>query len=207
MGSNYSGDPMKLYYSTGACSLSPRIVAFELGLKLEGIKADLKNKKTEKGDDYLKITPKGQVPALQLDNGEVLTEGVAIVQYMASLVPGTKMMPEGFAKFRQLEWLNYITSELHKTYSGFFNPHATDTEKEHLRTKLAHKFAHLEPVLTKNTYIMGNDFTCADAYLFNVLSWSGYVKVELPKFLQDYSARVAQRPAVQDAMKAEGLSK
>lgn len=198
---------MKLYYATGACSLSPRIVAHELGLNITGIKTDLRGKKTETGDDYLKICPKGQVPALQLDNGEILTEGVAIIQYMASLVPGTKMMPEGFAKFRQLEWLNFIATELHKTYSGFFNPHSSETDKNNLREKLAHKFTALEPVLTKNTYIMGNDFTLADAYLFNVLSWSGYVKVELPKFLQDYTARVAQRPAVQSAMIAEGLAK
>ncbi|MFL5784888.1 MAG: glutathione transferase GstA [Bacteriovoracaceae bacterium] len=198
---------MKFYYSTGACSLSPRIVACELGLKMEGIKVDLRKKTTEKGDDYLKICPKGQVPALQLDNGEVLTEGVAIIQYMASLVPGNKLMPEGFAKFRELEWLNFIATELHKTYGGFFNPHASDTDKNHLREKLTHKFAALESALTKGTYLMGNEFTLADAYLYNVLSWSGYVNVTLPKFLQDYTARVAQRPAVQEAMKLEGLTK
>lgn len=198
---------MKLYYSAGACSLSPHIVALELGLPLEAVKTDIRGKKTEKGDDFLKISPKGQVPTLQLDNGEILTEGVAIVQYLASLKPEKKMIPEGFEKFRQLEWLNYISTELHKGYSGFFNPNSTDADKENLRANLARKFAHLEATLTKNTYLMGETFTCADAYLFTVLGWSGYAKVELPKFLQDYHARVATRPAVQAAMKAEGLTK
>lgn len=198
---------MKLYYSAGACSLSPHIVALELGLPLETIKTDVRAKKTEKGDDFFKITPKGQVPALQLDNGEVLTEGVAIVQYLASLKPEMKMIPEGFAKFRQLEWLNYISAELHKGYSGFFNPSATDADKDNLRANLAKKFVHLEAPLTKGTYLMGDTFTCADAYLFTVLGWSGHVKVELPKHLQDYLARVSARPAVQAAMKAEGLIK
>ena len=197
---------MKLYYATGACSLSPHIVAFELGLNLTAVKTDLRKKTLENGEDFLKISPKGQVPTLQLDNGEILTEGVAIVQYLASLVPGNKMIPEGFAKFKQLEWLNFITSELHKNYSWFFAP-VSDEFKNSIKERLATKFSHLEPALTKNTYLMGNDFTCADAYLFTVLSWSGYAKVDLPKFLQDYTARVAQRPAVQAAMKAEGLTK
>ena len=198
---------MKLYYSAGACSLSPHIVALELGLSLETIKTDIRGKKTEKGDDFLKINPKGQVPTLQLDNGEILTEGVAIVQYLASLKPDQTLIPEGFAKFHQLEWLNYISTELHKGYSGFFNPNATDADKDHLRANLARKFAHLEAPLTKNTYLMGETFTCADAYLFTVLGWSGFVKVELPKYLQDYLGRVSNRPAVQAAMKVEGLIK
>jgi glutathione S-transferase len=198
---------MKLYYSPGACSLSPHIVALELGLNVTPVKTDLRKKTTEAGEDFTKITPKGQVPALQLDNGDVLTEGVAIVQYLASLKPEKKLIPEGFAKFKQLEWLNFIATEVHKTYSGFFNPAATDAEKNNLREKLNSKFSYLETALSKNQYLMGNDFTCADAYLFTVLSWSGHVKVELPKFLQDYTARVAQRPAVQAAMKAEGLTK
>ncbi len=198
---------MKFYYSTGTCSLSPRIVAFELGLNLTPVKTNIRNKTLETGEDFLKINPKGQVPTLQLDNGEILTEGPAIVQYLASLVPGNKMIPEGFAKFHQLEWLNFVSTELHKTYSVFFDPNASEEYKGKMKERLAIKFSQIEPVLTKNTYLMGNDFTCADAYLFTVLSWSGYVKVELPKFLQDYSARIAQRPAVQQALKAEGLAK
>ena len=200
---------MKLYYSTGTCSLSPHIVALELGLPLEPVKTDIRGKKTEKGEDFFKINPKGQVPTLQLDNGEILTEGVAIVQYLASLKPEKKMIPDGFAKFHQLEWLNFVTAELHKGYSGFFNPEATDADNDKLRSNLAKKFAYLEAPLTKGTYLMGETFTCADAYLFTVLGWSAYpmVKVELPKFLQDYQARVATRPAVQAAMKAEGLTK
>lgn len=198
---------MKLYYSTGACSLSPRIVAAELGLPLEAIKTDLRKKTLENGEDFLKINPKGQVPTLELDNGELLTEGVAIVQYLASLVPGNTMMPEGFARFKQLELLNFITSELHKTFSWLFDPTATDEFKQKIHERLATRFSYLEGALTKNTYLMGETFTCADAYLFNILSWADYVKVSLPPFLKDYTARVARRPAVVAAMKAEGLIK
>lgn len=198
---------MKLYYATGACSLSPHIVALELGLQLTPIKTDLRKKTLENGEDFLKVSPKGQVPTLQLDNGEILTEGVAIVQYLASLAPEKKLMPDGFAKFKQLEWLNFVSAELHKSYSGFFDPTSTDEFKNKLRERLAMKFSHLESTLSKNSYLMGDQFTCADAYLFTVLSWSGYAKVELPKFLSDYTARVAARPAVQAAMKSEGLTK
>lgn len=200
---------MKLYYSPGACSLSPHIVAQELGLTIETVKTDLRSKKTEKGEDFLKISPKGQVPSLQLDNGEVLTEGVAIVQYLASLKPEKKMIPDGFEKFKQLELLNFVSTEMHKGFSGFFNPDATEGDKDKLRANLAKKFAYLEAPLTKGNFLMGDTFTCADAYLFTVLGWSAYpmVKVSLPKFLQDYHARVAARPAVQAAMKAEGLTK
>lgn len=198
---------MKLYYSTGTCSLSPHIVAFELGLNLTPVKTDIRKKTIETGEDFLKISPKGQVPTLQLDNGEILTEGVAIVQYLCSLVPGTKLIPEGFAKFRQLELLNFVGTEIHKTYSGFFNPSATDADKEKLREKLAMKFSHLEPALSKGQFLQGNDFTCADAYFFTTCTWAAYAKVELPKFVQDYIARVSERPAVEAAMKAEGLKK
>ncbi len=198
---------MKLYYSPGACSLSPHIVALELGLPVTLVKADVRKKVLENGDSFLKINPKGQVPTLQLDNGEVLTEGVAIVQYMASLKPEKKMIPEGFARFHQLEWLNFVSTEMHKSYGVFWDPTATDAEKEKGRAKLNQKFSYLEPILTRGPFLMGETFTPADAYLFTVLNWSGMVKVELPKFIQDYTARVAARPAVQAAMKAEGLLK
>lgn len=197
---------MKLYYSPGACSLSPHIVALELGLPVTAIKSDMRAKTFGNGENFLTVNPKGQVPTLQLDNGDVLTEGVAIVQYLASLAPEKKMIPEGFAKFRQLEWLNFISTELHKGYSPLFYDN-TDDVKTNARNNLYKKFNHLEAALTKNTFLMGETFTCADAYLFTVLSWSGYAKVDLPKFLQEYTARVAARPAVQSAMKAEGLTK
>lgn len=200
---------MKLYYSPGACSLSPHIVALELGLPVTAVKADIRKKVLENGESFININPKGQVPTLQLEDGKILTEGVAIVQYLASLAPEKKMMPEGFARFQQLELLNFVTSELHKTYSVFFDPTATEADKEKTSAKLATKFAYLEPALTQGTYLMGDVFTLADAYLFTVLGWSGLpmVKVTLPKFLQDYMGRVSARPAVQAALKAEGLLK
>jgi glutathione S-transferase len=197
---------MRLYYSPGACSLSPHIVALELGLPVETIKADLRAKKTEKGDDFLKINPKGQVPTFQLDNGEILTEGVAIVQYMASLAPEKKMIPEGFAKFRQLEWLNFVATELHKGFSPLWGDISPE-QKEKTIANLNKKFMYLEPALTKGQFLMGDTFTAADAYAFTVLSWANHVGVTLPKFIQDYLGRVAARPAVQSALKAEGLAK
>ncbi len=197
---------MKLYYAPGACSLSPHIVALELGLPVEAVKTDVRNKVLPNGESFLKVNPKGQVPTLQLDNGEILTEGVAIVQYLASLKPEKKMIPDGFAKFHQLEWLNFISSEVHKGYSPLFREN-TEEVKIAARSNLTMKFNYLETALTKNTFLMGDTFTCADAYLFTVLSWSGHVKLELPKFIQEYLSRVSARPAVQAAMKAEGLTK
>jgi glutathione S-transferase len=197
---------MKLYYAPGACSLSPHIVAKELSLDVQTIKTDLKAKKTEKGEDFLKINPKGQVPTLQLDNGEVLTEGVAIVQYMASLAPGKKMIPEGFAKFHQLEWLNFISTELHKGFSPLWGETTPDA-KEKAIANLNKKFQYLEGTLTKGQYLMGETFTAADAYAFTVLSWAAHVNVTLPKFITEYLGRVAARPAVQAALKEEGLLK
>ncbi len=197
---------MKLYYSPGACSLSPHIVALELGLPVTAVKTDIRKKVLENGESFLKINPKGQVPTLQLDNGEILTEGVAIVQYFASLAPEKKMIPEGFAKFHQLEWLNFVSTELHKGYSPLFRD-GSDEVKAAARANVQSKFNYLETALSKNTYLMGDTFTCADAYLFTVLSWSAYAKIELPKFIQEYVGRVSARPAVQAAMKAEGLTK
>lgn len=200
---------MKLYYSTGACSLSPHIVLKELGLPYTLVKVDMKKKLTEDGQDFLKITKKGQVPAIQLDSGEVLTEGVAIVQYLQSLVPEKEIVPQGpgLVKYRQIEWLNFITSELHKSWSPLFRPDTTDEEKNRARSNLASKFLHLEEPLTKSVYLMGDNFTAADAYLFTVLSWSKFTQVELPLFLTEYLAKVASRPAVQAALKDEGLIK
>jgi glutathione S-transferase len=197
---------MKLYYSPGACSLSPHIVALELGLPVTAVKADIRKKVLENGESFLNINPKGQVPTLQLENGEILTEGVAIVQYFASLAPEKKMIPEGFAKFHQLEWLNFITTELHKGYSPLFRDNSEEV-KTSARANILSKFNYLETALAKNTYLMGDTFTCADAYLFTVLSWSAHVKIELPQFIQEYLGRVSARPAVQAAMKAEGLIK
>jgi glutathione S-transferase len=178
----------------------------ELGLPVTAVKADIRKKVLENGESFLKINPKGQVPTLQLENGEILTEGVAIVQYFASLAPEKKMIPEGFAKFHQLEWLNFITTELHKGYSPLFRDNSEEV-KTSARANILSQFNYLETALAKNTYLMGDTFTCADAYLFTVLSWSAHVKIELPQFIQEYLGRVSARPAVQAAMKAEGLIK
>lgn len=197
---------MKLYYSPGACSLSPHIVALELGLPVEIIKVNVRTKKLETGEDFRTISPKGQVPTLQLDNGEILTEGVAIVQYMASLTPGQKIIPEGFEKFRQLEWLNFISTELHKGFSPLFGD-ASPEVKEKAISNLTQKMQYLEPALNKGTFLMGDHFTAADAYAFTVLSWSKHVNVLTPNFIQEYLGRVLARPSVQSALKAEGLLK
>ncbi len=200
---------MKLFYSPGACSLSPHIVLKEAGLPFTLIKTDVKNKTTETGDNFLTINPKGQVPTLQLDNGEILTEGVAIVQYIASLAPQKEMIPTGAGteKFHQLEWLNFISTELHKGFSPLFSPDITPEIKTKSMENLAKKFNYLEAPLTKSTYLMGETFTAADAYLFTVCSWANYVQVPLPKYLSAYLERVATRPAVKQAMEAEGLLK
>jgi glutathione S-transferase len=198
---------MKLYYSPGACSLSPHIILKELGLPYQLIKVDLRAKTTETGANFLAINPKGQIPTLELDSGEMLSEGVAIVQYLADLAPEKGLMPiTGMARYRQLEWLNFISSELHKGFSPLFNPGMNDEGKQMARTNLQNKFKTLEGALGAGNFLMGSSFTLADAYLFTVLSWANYAKVELPVYLQDYLKRVALRPAVQAALSAEGLA-
>ncbi|HXH74258.1 MAG TPA: glutathione transferase GstA [Bacteriovoracaceae bacterium] len=200
---------MKLYYSPGACSLSPHIVLREANIPFTLVKTDLKKKTTETGENFLPINPKGQVPTLQLGNGEVLTEGVAIVQYIASLVPEKELIPTGpgLIKYHQLEWLNFITAELHKGFSPLFSPVVSEDEKAKARAALLLKFNYLEAPLTKSTYLMGETFTAADAYLFTVCSWANPTKVTLPRFLTEYVARVGARPAVKAALEAEGLTK
>lgn len=197
---------MKLFISPGSCSLSPHIVASELGIHLELVKTDLRAKKTETGEDFTKISVKGQVPALELDNGEVLTEGVAIVQYLDSLHPEKGLIPKnGMERFRQLELLNFISTEIHKGYSPLFNPENTEEFKEKVRANLSRKFQLLEEKLTRTSYLMGENFTVADAYLFTCLRWSKNVKLELPGFLSAFVDRVAARSAVAAALKKEGL--
>lgn len=198
---------MKLYYSPGACSLSPHIVALEADLPLQLEKTDLAKKTTASGEDFLKVNAKGYVPALKLDDGSVLTEGPAIVQYLADKAPASKLIPAAgtLERYRVLEWLNFISTELHKTFSPLFNPTTTDARKQEVREYLAKRFTTVEQQLAKTPFITGDSFTVADAYLFTVLGWGKYVNVELPKSLQDYLGRVFQRPAVQQALKEEGL--
>ncbi len=202
---------MKLYYSPSACSLSPHIVLRECGLKFELVKVDLKAKKTEVGQDYLNINPKGYVPALVLDSGELLTEGPVIVQYIADLAPGKKMAPVAgtMARYRLQEWLNFISSEFHKTIGAFFNPDLAESTKKTLTEKLLKRLDFTEKQLAKTPFLMGEHFTAADAYLFTILRWTGKINFDLTpwphlvKFLETVNAR----PAVQSALKAEETGK
>lgn len=200
---------MKLYYNPGACSLAPHILLQESKAKFTIEKVDLKNKATEKGEDFRKINPKGYVPTLKLDNGEVLTEGPAIMQYIADQAPATKLAPAAgtMARYRLQEWLNFITSELHKGFSPLFNPAVPDTYKTMVKENLGKRFDYLNDHLTKHNYLLGQDFTAPDAYLYTVLSWSGYVGVDLNKWssLQAFFKRVGERPSVKAARTAEGL--
>jgi glutathione S-transferase len=202
---------MKLYYFPGACSLSPHIVLLEAGLPHTMVKIDSKTKKIEGGADYLAVNSKGAVPALQLDDGRVLTEGPAIVQYLADLKPESGLAPRAgtFERYQLMEILNYITSEVHKSFSPLFNPASSAEAKETAVTNLGKKFDWLSGFLGKKPFLLGNTFTVADAYLFTVLNWTGHVKVDLDKWpvLAEFKARIAKRPKVIEAMKAEGLIK
>ena len=202
---------MKLYYFPGACSLSPHIVLREAGLPFTLVKVDPKTKKTETGADYLAVNSKGAVPALQLDDGRVLTEGPAVVQYLADLKPESALAPRAgsFERYQLMEILNYITSEVHKTFTPLFNPASSAEAKEAAVAALGKRFDWLSGILGSKNFLMGNTFTVADAYLFVLLNWTHFVKIDLGKWpaLTAYQARIAQRPKVQEAMKAEGLLK
>jgi len=202
---------MKLFYSPGACSLSPHIVLLEAGLPFTLDKTNLKTKKTADGGDYLAINSKGAVPALQLDDGRVLTEGPAIVQYLADQKPesGLAQRAGTFERYQLMEMLNYITSELHKSFTPLFNPDAPADVKKAAQDNLYKKFDWLTTRIKEGKFVMGGVFTVADAYLFTILSWTKHVGIDLAKWpaLAAYVARVAQRPKVQEALRAEGLLK
>lgn len=202
---------MKLYYSPGACSLAPHIVAHELGLPLSLEKVDTKTKQTASGADFTTINPKGYVPALQLDDGEVLTEGPVVSQYLADLKPAAGLAPANgtLARYRLQEILGYINSEIHKSYSPLFNPATSAETREERLQYLRKRYALIENRLKQSTFITGEQFTVADAYLFTVTNWARLVKLDLSEFptLQAYQQRIAARPAVQAAMQAEGLLK
>ncbi len=201
---------MKLFLKPGACSLSPHIVLEELGLPYETEAVDLKTKRTASGQDFLAINPKGYVPALQLDGGELLTEGPAIVQYLADLAPEKELAPANgtLARYQLQSWLTFIGTELHRSCSPFFNPAAPQAMKDIARANLERRLAYAAQQLEGRDYLLGADFSVADAYLFTVLSWFRVVPVDLSAWpvLQAYQARVAARPAVQAALKAEGLA-
>jgi glutathione S-transferase len=202
---------MKLYYSPGACSLSPHIVLHEAGLPCELVLASTKSHKLPDGTDYYTINPKGYVPLLELDSGERLTEGPAIVQYLADQVPDRKLAPPPgtMARYRLMEWLNFITSELHKSFGAFFTPGMPDDAKALYRNRLRQRLQYVDEQLAGKSYLMGDDFTVADAYLFTVTNWAEFTKVDIADLdnLQAFRQRMLARPSVQAAMKHEGLIK
>lgn len=202
---------MKLFYSPGACSLSPHIAALEAGIQLELVKVDTKTKKLENGDDFLAINPKGQVPTLMLDDGDVLTEGPVIAQFLADLAPAAHLAPTNGsqARYKLQEWLNFITSEIHKGYSPLFKPTTPEDYKPLARAQLADRYAFVEKKLAGKQYLLGDNFSVADTYLFTVSNWAQYTGVDLTPYanVSAYMARIAARPMVQQALKAEGLVK
>jgi len=202
---------MKLYYSPGACSLSPHIALREAGLDFELVLASTKTHKLQDGTDYYTINSKGYVPLLELDNGQRLSEGPVIVQYIADQAPDKQLAPANgsWERYRLQEWLNFITSELHKGFGGLFNPAMPEEAKAIARGKLGERLAWVDRQLEGRSYLMGETFTVADGYLFNVTNWGAHVGVDVSDLarLVAYRARVAARPAVQAAMKAEGLLK
>ncbi len=202
---------MKLYYSPGACSLSPHIALLEAGLPYELVKVDLRAKKLENGDDFLNVNPKGQVPAVQFDSGELVTEGPVIVQMIADKA-GKNLAParDSDERYKMLEWLNFVTSELHKNLGPMFSPVLADDAKAFLKDRTMSKFKYLETALAGRDYLMGKQFTVADGYLFTMLMWANdRLKFDLSAMpnLLAYKARVAARPKVQEALTKEGLMK
>ena len=202
---------MKLYYSPGACSLSPHIVLHESGLPFEPLLVSTKTHKLRDGTDYYTINPKGYVPLLELDNGERLTEGPAIVQYIADQVAEKNLAPGNgtMARYRVQEWLNFITSELHKGIGGLFDAAMPEEAKALMRTKALERLKWVDEQLEGKSYLMGDSFSVADAYLFTVTRWTQHVGIDISalKQLGAFQARMAARPAVQAAMQAEGLLK
>ena len=200
---------MKLYYTPGACSMAPHIALREAGYAFDLEKVDLANKQTESGEDFTKVNAKGYVPALRLDNGQVLTEAAVTLQYIADQKPESGLAPQAgtMDHYRLLESLNLISSEVHKTLGALFNPNITPEWKENQITTFGKRSDFLTQQLEGKQYLMGEQFTVADAYLFTVLGWTNFHKVDMSKWpaLTDYMGRVAARPAVAEAMKAEGL--
>jgi glutathione S-transferase len=200
---------MQLYFSPGACSLASHITLLEAGLPFDLKRADLRTKKLEDGSDYLAVNSKGAVPALKLDNGQVLTEGVAIMQYLADQKPESNLAPKNgtLERYRLQEILNYLTSELHKSYSPLFNPANDPAVKAYAIANLKKKYDWLNTQLAGKKYLTGDTFTIADSYLFTLLNWANGLSIDLTPWpvLREFQARVAARPKVQEAMSTEGL--
>jgi glutathione S-transferase len=201
---------LKLYYVPGACSLCPHIVLQEAGLGFLLEKVNPGDKKTESGEDYNAINPKGYVPALVMNNDQVLTEVAVVVQYIADLVPDKGLAPPSgtLERYRLQEWLNFISTEIHKGFGPLFNPRTPDDTKTASRERLSKRIGFVAESLKGKDFLIGTTFTVADAYLFTVLRWSQHAGIDLSPWpdLKDYIARIAARPAVIAAMKAEGLA-
>jgi glutathione S-transferase len=202
---------MQLYFAPGACSLASHITLREAGLPFDLKRTDTKTKKLEDGSDYFAVNSKGSVPALRLDDGQVLTEGPAILQYIADQKPDSRLAPRAgtLERYRVLEWLNFITSEIHKGFSPLFNPTLDAKVREYTTQNLEKKFDWLNKQLAGKQYLTGDTFTIADAYLFVVTNWSNFVGIDLGRWpaLKAFQERVAARPKVREAMEAEGLFK
>lgn len=200
---------MELFYALGACSLAPHIVAREAGLPIDLVKVDLGKKKTASGEDYLAINPKGYVPAVRLDDGEVMTEAAMLVQYLADRNPSSGLAPAFGTKerYKLMEWLTFISSELHKGFGPLWYPTTPQETKDAAKAKLATRFAWVDKQLEGRSYLMGDTFTAADAYAFTILNWAGMLSVDLSAYpnIQAFMTRVAARPAVQETLRAEGL--
>lgn len=202
---------MKLYYAPGACSLASHIALRESGVPFEAVKVEGRGTKTAGGVDYLTVTPKGYVPALALDDGEVLTEGTAVLPFIGDLNPAAKLAPAPGTRtrYRLYEWLGYVATEMHKNFGPFFAPGTTDEQKAAAKANLGKRFDFVQQSLAGRSFLLGDDFSVADAYLFTVLGWTRYVGIDLGQWpaLKAWHAGVAARPAVQAAMRAEGLIK
>jgi glutathione S-transferase len=199
---------MKLYFMTGVCSMASNIALHEAGIAFDLAKVDRRTKRVD-GVDFATINPKGYVPALRLDDGTVLTENVVVLQYIADLNPAAKLLPAAgsMERYRVLEWLSFINSEVHKSFSPLFHPEVSDDTKAFARNNLSQRISYVETALSDKKYLMGDQFTIADAYLFTVLTWARPANIELGANLKAYMERVRERPHVIEAMTAEGLIK
>jgi glutathione S-transferase len=202
---------MKLYFAPGACSLSPHIALQEAGLAYTAVRADLKTKELDGGGDFKAKNPLGMVPALELDDGTILTEGPAIVQYIADKAPAKNLAPANgtLERYQLQSWLNFTTSEMHKAIGSMFNPAMPEEAKKQTKEKLVSRMTYLEKHLTAHPYLMGKTYSIADGYLFNVLLWTKPTGIDLTPYphILAFQKRIGERPAVQAAMKAEGLLK
>jgi glutathione S-transferase len=202
---------MKLYYEPRACSLSPHIVAREAGIAVDFEKVNLAEHRTEKGEDYTTINPKGYVPALRLDDGSLLTEGPAIVQYLADQKPASALAPTAgsMERYRLQEWLTFVGTELHKSFGILFSKAWSADAKENARANIIKRLAYVNDQLAGKQYLLGGNFTVADAYAFTVVNWTNFLGIDLKPYpnLTAYMQRVSARPKVQEALKFEGLLK